>query len=456
MTDQEKIFKKVASEHERHIDFESLWEHLEPHVPIKQKRRPIIFWFWLAGTVIFGLSMFTLTMNDITHSAKMKAVQTPAYTPIKDDIKKDIVSLDNYSERIHIQPYKQRKAAEIRKAEKVSTFNQSVLPLSDSLISEIKSDLNVVNWITNSDKTKVNISFADQFEDDQEKSVTQSNSNVISIEEIAYPKRQEMPSLSPLVTFIGSINTNSTFEIPKIEVLKRKKLNILVYGGAGIALLDSKIFDKEQNGISQKYNYETPLEYINLKVSSDIKLSHRWYIQPGIRYSRYSSRINHEASNYMPITKSGITEIIIDDLGAASSIKGDVSGTKKIDIKSKWHSYHHSFELPINLRYLLSSSFRHKFYIDAGPTLQCWTKSEGGYVDQNGQLQKYTMSDSPFGADLLGLSGGISWEYHILPQGALYTGLVYDRRSIQRTEDGAKIRQTFSSFSLNIGYKKHF
>jgi hypothetical protein len=35
--EQDKIFKKIAENHERDIDFDTLWENLEPHVPTKKK-----------------------------------------------------------------------------------------------------------------------------------------------------------------------------------------------------------------------------------------------------------------------------------------------------------------------------------------------------------------------------------------------------------------------------------
>ncbi|MFZ1581144.1 MAG: hypothetical protein WAT26_08395, partial [Saprospiraceae bacterium] len=76
--EQDKIFKKIAENHERDIDFDTLWENLEPHVPTKKKRRPV-FWFWLAGVGmgIMAVLVWNYTYNSNSKSSSLVNIQKP-------------------------------------------------------------------------------------------------------------------------------------------------------------------------------------------------------------------------------------------------------------------------------------------------------------------------------------------------------------------------------------------
>ncbi|HQV98677.1 MAG TPA: hypothetical protein PLE29_13495, partial [Saprospiraceae bacterium] len=94
--EQDKIFKKIAENHERDIDFDTLWENLEPHVPTKKKRRPIL-WFWLAGVGmgIMAVLVWNYAFNSDSKSSSLVHIQKPTTKVAISaaDSQKDLIAL---------------------------------------------------------------------------------------------------------------------------------------------------------------------------------------------------------------------------------------------------------------------------------------------------------------------------------------------------------------------------
>jgi hypothetical protein len=491
--EQDKYFKQIAEQHETPIDFEQLWDKLEPHVPKKKRRRPVFIWFLTLGIALVSLGLWFMLDNQKTSLMASNMKQNEAIFNN---------ALPTSSNNVPEMTNQKNKVSQQTNQDESQTLNSQniAIKLENNIKTEVPIRQNQnkkLNIQSNNSLNENTISQNTQKSDIdfEAKNVEVANNNLstnsmgfkspsILREGFRMGKLGEIHFITPITS---QVQTNITNDLTSVEDEKRtngvvhflpiigaqisrenrvpsenikvastKNYNMLLQVGAGFFTLKNTI----QNNVSvenpQFLHAEQPLEYLTLGASTDIKLSNRWYLQPGLRYSRYITRLTNEYNDYKTTTTQGVTEIIIDESGFASSVQGSVNRTTTTNIRSKWHSYYHSIEVPITVRYLLANTYKHKFFIDGGTIFQVWTGSEGGFFSTNGQLQKYDFSSNPYRANRFGYSGGIAWEWSVSRRGALSTGLSYDLRFMERSEGSMNIKTSISSYRFNLGYRINF
>ncbi len=468
--EQDKYFRQIVENHETPIDFDQLWDNLESHVLKKKRRRPVFIWFWVAGILLLGFSLF-MVLDDSNNKQKTSYASSQVSKGTSEYDKEifhenGLASKNVESSSIeHNDIVRNNKKSKniINKNENIEDATNNINPRSNASITNQvqKNNIGITSTISsNSEALSVNNT------DDIVKKIDLLNISTQNIKTVnTNIKESEVHEtlLAPTVQMLKElpmippqINIIEVFFIPNIKLTDRKNNNILFHFGAGFYTINNTSQNSESGKSTSLNSSEKLLEYLTAGLSSDFKIAHRWYLQPGLKYSRYSSRVINEYNKYANTTKEGVTEIIINESGFVSNVQGSVDGTITTKIKSKWHSYHHSIDLPINIRYLLFNNYRHKFFIDGGPIVQLWSGSEGGYVDQSGQLQKYSLGDNPWRNNRLGWNGGIAWEWQISRYGGLHAGFTYDKRVMQRSEEAFRFDKSFSSYRMNLGYSIQF
>lgn len=467
--EQDKYIRQIAEQHETPVDFEQLWDKLEPHVPQKKRRRPVFIWFWTIGIALVSLGLWfmfdiqkTNTMasntqpNEVVsnNSLPKSSSNVPELTNLKNEVsqplnQKGSQTLNSQNNAIEVENIIKNEAPiRINQNKKLTTRANNILSENTISPNTQKSDIAFETKNIQVENNK-KIAFITPTPSQVHPNIT--NDVLITEDE---NRANEVVHFLPIIS--TQISRENRFPSDNIKVASKKNYNILLQVGAGIFTLQHKTQNNASGENPQFLHAEQPLEYLTAGASTDIKLSHRWYLQPGLRYSRYTSRLENVFTDYTSTTKQGVTEIIIDESGFASNVQGSVNGTTTANIKSKWHSYHHSIDVPITIRYLLANTHKHKFFIDGGAIFQVWTGSEGGFLSSNGQLQKYDFASNPYRSNRLGYSGGIAWEWSLSRLGALYTGLAYDWRSIERSEGSMNIKTSISSYRFNLGYRINF
>ncbi|HLO56849.1 MAG TPA: hypothetical protein VK169_21310 [Saprospiraceae bacterium] len=467
--EQDKYIRQIAEQHETPVDFEQLWDKLEPHVPQKKRRRPVFIWFWTIGIALvsLGLSFMFDTQkpnlmasntepNEVVsnNSLPKSSSNVPELTNLINEVSQPInqkgsQTLNSQNNAI-VADNKIKNEAPFRINQNKKLTHQGKNILYENTISPNTQKSNVAFETKNVEAVNnKKIDFITPTPSQVHPNIT---NNFTSVED--EKRRNDVALFLPIIS--TQIFRENRFPSENIKVASKKNYNILLQVGAGLFTLQHKT----QNNASVEnplfLHAEQPLEYLTAGASTDIKLSHRWYLQPGLRYSRYATRLENVFTDYISTTKQDVTEIIIDESGFASNVQGSVNGTMTTNTKSKWHSYYHSVDVPITIRYLLANTHKHKFFIDGGAIFQVWTGSEGGFLSSNGQLQKYDFASNPYRSNRLGYSGGIAWEWSLSRLGALYTGLSYDWRSMQRSEGSMNIKTSISSYRMNLGYRINF
>lgn len=467
--EQDKYIRQIAEQHETPIDFEQLWDKLEPHVPQKKRRRPVFIWFWTIGIALVSLGLWfmfdnqkrnpmasntppneVVSNNSFPKNSRNRSELTNLINEVSQPInQKGSQTLNSQNNTIEAEnKIKNEAPIRINQNKKLTTQANNIL--SENTISPNTQISNVVfetkNIQVENNKKTAFIT----------PTLSQVHPNITNDLLIAENENRtnEVVHLLPIIS--TQISRENRFPSENIKVASKKNYNILLQVGAGFFTLQHKTQNNASGENPQFQHAEQPLEYLTAGASTDIKLSHRWYLQPGLRYSRNSTRLTNEYNDYKTTTTQGITEIIINESGFASNVQGSVNGTTTANFKSKWHSYYHSVDVPITVRYLLANTNKHKFFIDGGAIFQVWTGSEGGFLSSNGQLQKYDFANNPYRSNRLEYSGGIAWEWRLSRLGALSTGLAYDWRSMERSEGSMNIKTSISSYRMNLGYRINF
>lgn len=467
--EQDKYIRQIAEQHETPVDFEQLWDKLEPHVPQKKRRRPVFIWFWTIGIALVSISLWFMFDNQKTNL--MASNTQPIEVVSNNSLPKsssNVPELTNLKNEVS-QPINQKGSQTLNSqniATKLENNLKTEVPIRHNQDENLTIQSNKsLNENTISPNTQIsNIDFeAKNVEVENNNNIafikptsSQSQTNITNdMTSVEDEKRtNEVVHFLPIIG--AKISIENRFPLENIKVASNKNYNMLLQVGAGFFTLKNTIHNNASVENPQFLHAEQPLEYLTAGASTDIKLSHRWYLQPGLRYSRYTTRLENVFTDYISTTSQGVTEIIIDESGFASNVQGSVNGTTTTNTKSKWHSYYHSIDVPITIRYLLANTHKHKFFIDGGAIFQVWTGSEGGFLSSNGQLQKYDFASNPYRSNRLGYSGGIAWEWSISRCGALSTGLSYDWRSMERSEGGMNIKTSISSYRMNLGYRINF
>lgn len=467
--EQDKYIRQIAEQHETPVDFEQLWDKLEPHVPQKKRRRPVFIWFWTVGSALVSLSLWF--MFDTQKTNFMASNTQPIEVVFKNSLPKsssNVPELTNIINEVS-QPINQKGSQTLNSQNNAIEAENIIKNEAPILINQNKKLTtqanNILSENTISPNTqKSNIAFETKNVEIENNNKTAFITPIASQEQTKITNDllivEDKKRTDDVVYFLPIISTQifreNRFPSENIKLASKKNYNIHLQVGAGFFTLHHKT----QNNASVEnplfLHAEQPLEYLTAGASTDIKLSHRWYLQPGLRYSRYATRLENVFTDYISTTSQGVTEIIIDESGFASNVQGSVNGTTTTNTKSKWHSYYHSVDVPITIRYLLANTHKHKFFIDGGAIFQVWTGSEGGFLSSNGQLQKYDFANNPYRSNRLGYSGGIAWEWRLSRLGVLSTGLAYDWRSMERSEGSMNIKTSISSYRFNLGYRINF
>lgn len=467
--EQDKYIRQIAEQHETPIDFEQLWDKLEPHVPQKKRRRPVFIWFWTIGIALVSLGLWFMFDNQKTNP--MASNTQPNEVVSNNSLPKTSSNVPELTNLINeaSQPINQKGSQTLNSQNNTIEAENKIKNEAPIRINQNKKLTTQANNILSENTISPNTQKSDiAFET---KNVETENNNKIAF--ITPTPSQVHPNITndilivedenrtnEVVHFLPIISTQifreNRFPSENIKVASKKKYNVLWQVGAGFFTL---LHTTQNNASDENMPFlqtEQPLEYLTAGASTDIKLSGKWYLQPGLRYSRYATRLENVFIDYISTSSQGFTEIIIDESGFVSNVQGSVNETTTTNTKSKWHSYYHSVDVPITIRYLLANTHKHKFFIDGGAIFQVWTGSEGGFLSSNGQLQKYDFANNPYRSNRLGYSGGIAWEWSINRNGALSTGLSYDWRSMERSEGSMNIKTSISSYRFNLGYRINF
>ena len=467
--EQDKYIRQIAEQHETPVDFEQLWDKLEPHVPQKKRRVPVFIWFWTIGVTLVSLGLWLMFDNQKTSPVASiinqntgnsnKSVLEKSSNVDKGTNQKNesIKSIDQNKNLTQSNQNIATKAENILKTEVPNRQNQTKKLTNQSNVKLDESIIISNNQISNVDSEIKNIETESHIKTAFGTPIyTQVQTNIsndlISVED--EKRTNEVVDFLPIIE--TPLDLENRFLSNKISLSNKKNYNVLFQVGAGFFTLKNTIQNNASAENSLFLQAEQPLEYLTASVTTDIRLTNRWFLQSGLRYRRFATQLQNDFSSYTSTTTQGITEIIIDESGFASNVQGALSNTTTTTIRSKWHSYYHYIDVHISIRYLLVNTYRHKFYIEGGAILQVWSGAQGGYISPNGQLQKYDFTSNPYRTNRLGYSGGIAWEWSVSRRGALSTGLSYDWRSMERSEASMNIKTSISSYRMNLGYRINF
>jgi hypothetical protein len=430
---------------------------------VKDKKRPAVLWFLCIGIFVVGASFYM--MSNVERNPQAPAIFTKfqesevqtknidistetitAHTDVQSDYSINPIpstQINKHQENDEILSPRARKLASIIDTQSEILDNNYNLPVQENRNSIISKNIDIpltANAV-NLEEDR-NFSAVETFSDNPNVEVNSIQNTNLEID--------------LLTMHLQLIKSEDVAQLPIVPIKKSLNWNLLFYAGVGFFDLQNAVIADGLDIYGNISSNEKPLDHFTAGISSDIKLSQKWYFQPGIRYARYSTRIISDQTTYTPFISQGTSEINIDESGFVSNINGDVNGIRITNLQSKWHTYHHRIELPLNVRYVVYHNTRHRFSLDIGSVIRFWSGSEGAYIDHKDKLVKFTFDTNPFSVDRMGLNVGLSWQYRINPLDAIHTSIMYDRHSHQRIEEDILYKQTFSSYRVNIGYKKYF
>jgi len=453
--EQDKIFKKIAENHERDIDFETLWENLEPYVPTKKKRRPIL-WFWLAGVGmgIMAVLVWNYTYNSDSKSSSLVNIQKPT-TKVAisaTDSEKDIKALaptsqspTNTATQIsptnNINQIRSQSAEQTKNTLEISSKNgnQKSLQVFESTFNTAFKEI----------EPKTSIAFP-TLSNETIKSET-SNLEINKTEERNLENVLPLEKIESKVLFVNSVPAPIIYP-------QRKKVahNIIFFVGGGLSKLSYTTKSTDYQHLTKMNNSEKGMEFLNIGIATDIRITSKWSVNTGIRYSRWVTQINNISSQSTPFEKEGIVEIVIDEQGSETNLTGKTQGITEKTIAQKWHTFHHQLEVPVQLRYKLFKVNNHQISLAGGTMIPLISKTIGGYLSQEAKLVKFENESSPFISQKTSWNGGLVWEWALRPEWSLQTGVLYEQKTFVLKDINTEINKNMAAFYLSLGCKRKF
>jgi len=452
--EQDKIFKKIAENHERDIDFDTLWENLEPHVPTKKKRRPIL-WFWLAGVGmgIMAVLVWNYAFNSDSKSSSLVNIQKPTNEVVilAGDSEKDINALAPTSQSptntaTQISPT--NKINQIRSQSEEQTKNTIELDSKNGNL--ISSQVFESKFNTTFKEIEPKISLA---------LPTLSNQNIkseTSKNEISHTEERNLENVAPLEKIESKVLFENSVPAPIIYPHRHVAFNLIFFGGGGLTKLNYTSNNPDYQNLTKMNNSEKGMEFLNIGIATDIRITRKWSVNTGLRYSRWVTQINNFSSQSTPFEKEGIVEIVIDEQGSETNLTGKTQGITEKTIVQKWHTFHHQLEVPVQLRYQLFKVNNHQISLAGGTTIPLISKTNGGYLSQEAKLVKFENESSPFISQKTSWNGGLVWEWALRPEWSLQTGVLYEQKTFVLKDINTEINKNMAAFYLSLGCKRKF
>lgn len=452
--EQDKIFKKIAENHERDIDFDTLWENLEPHVPTKKKRRPV-FWFWLAGVGmgIMAVLVWNYAYNSDSKSSSLVHIQKPT-TKVAisaTDSQKDINALApiNQSQTntaTQISPT--NKINQISSQSEEQTKNTIELDSKNGNLKSSQVFESTFNQRIEALQPKISVAFPTL----SNETIKSETSNI----EINKTEERNLENVLPLAKNEAKILFENSVPVPIIYPRRHVAFNIIFFAGGGLSKLSYTTKSTDYQNLTKMNNSEKGMEFLNIGIATDIRLTRKWSVNTGLRYSRWVTQINNISSQSTPFEKEGIVEIIIDEQGSETNLTGKTQGITEKTIAQKWHTFHHQLEVPVQLRYKLFKVNNHQISLAGGTTIPLISKTNGGYLSQEAKLVKFENESSPFISQKTSWNGGLVWEWALRPEWSLQTGVLYEQKTFVLKDINTEINKNMAAFYLSLGCKRKF
>ena len=452
--EQDKIFKKIAENHERDIDFDTLWENLEPHVPTKKKRRPVL-WFWLAGAgmTITAVLVWNYIYDTDSKSSSLVNNQKPTNEVVisAGDSEKDINALAPTSQ----SPTK--TATQISPTNKINQIRslseeQTKITLELSSKNGNQKSLQVFESTFNTAFKEIEPKISIAFPTLSNETIKSETSNL----EINKTEERNLENVLPIAKNEAKILFDNSVPVPIIYPHRHVAFNLIFFGGGGLTKLNYTSNNPDYQNLTKMNNSEKGMEFLNIGIATDIQITSKWSVNTGIRYSRWVTQINNISSQSSPFEKEDIVEIVIDEQGSETNLTGKTQGITEKTIAQKWHTFHHQLEVPVQLRYQLFKVNNHQISLAGGTTIPLISKTNGGYLSQEAKLVKFENESSPFISQKTSWNGGLVWEWALRPEWSLQTGVLYEQKTFVLKDINTEINKNMAAFYLSLGCKRKF
>jgi hypothetical protein len=450
--EQDKIFKKIAENHELDIDFDTLWENLEPHVPTKKKRRPV-FWFWLAGVGmgIMAVLVWNYAYNSDTNSLVQNHKPTTNVVISEADSENGITALTSTSPSqantaTHISPT--NNINQIRYQGEEHRKNTIELDSKNGNLKSSQVFESIFNTAFEEIEPKISLAFP-TLSNETIKSETFKN-------EISQTEERNLENLLPLPKNEVKILFENSVPAPIIYPRRHVAFNIIFFAGGGLSKLSYTTKSTDYQHLTKMNNSEKGMEFLNIGIATDIRITSKWSVNTGIRYSRWVTQINNISSQSTPFEKEGIVEIVIDEQGSETNFTGKTQGITEKSVVQKWHTFHHQLEVPVQLRYKLFKVNNHQISLAGGTMIPLISKTNGGYLSQEDKLVKFENESSPFISQKTSWNGGLVWEWALRPEWSLQTGVLYEQKTFVLKDINTEINKNMAAFYLSLGCKRKF
>jgi hypothetical protein len=452
--EQDKIFKKIAENHERDIDFDTLWENLEPHVPTKKKRRPV-FWFWLAGVGmgIMAVLVWNYTYNSNSKSSSLVNIQKPTTKVV-------ISAADSEKDINGLAPINQSQTNTAKQLSPTNKINQIRYQGEEQTKNTIELDSKNGNLISSQVfESTFNTAFKEiepktsiAFPTLSNETIKSETSNI----EINKTEERNLENVLPLPKNEVKILFENSVPVPIIYPRRHVAFSIIFFAGGGLSKLSYTTKSTDYQHLTKINNSEKGMEFLNIGIATDIRITRKWSVNTGLRYSRWVTQINNFSSQSTPYEKEGIVEIVIDEQGSETNLTGKTQGITEKSVVQKWHTFHHHLEVPVQLRYKLFKVNNHQISLAGGTTIPLISKTNGGYLSQEDKLVKFENESSPFISQKTSWNGGLVWEWALRPEWSLQTGVLYEQKTFVLKDINTEINKNMAAFYLSLGCKRKF
>lgn len=461
MDKQDKIFKKVAENHTSHVDFEDLWSKLEPHVPKEKKDRKAL-WMWFSFIGVAMLSVIgwrwihpgtimpnqeglnnTISLNtkkvDVTNSHELTNSILGESNQYISNNTKDLLSHVFASTKVH--SYNNNRDFAIPKPVFDLKWEESPNTIGKKLGGDDNSNLGVnkvmnLKHIASDSLALEGISSDEKFGID-----IQSQRKVDELAWLSLPPQLNIKSLHP---------------VKEISILpvKNNWFNVLIYSGIGKSWVNYS--NQKDPRLLQKMNQsEKGMEFLNFGCSIEKKVFKRWAVNAGLRYGRLVSEVNNKTTALSPFTTEGAKEVVIDSFGNQNQLTGKVDGYQLTTTTSRWFTYHHQLELPVNIKYSLFKHRGHNISLLGGFALPIWMHTEGSYYNAEGSWKKVSGTDT-YLADRLSWQYGMDWEWRLFKNGSIQTSLINETKKYSLIHAPTQSVKNISIWYMNLGYRHYF
>lgn len=255
--EQDKYIRHIAQQHETPVDFEQLWDNLEPHVPQKKRRRPVLIWFCVTGFALVSLGLWLMfytqetsliasNINQNVGNANRSLLEKSTNI---DGITNQIIESLKSNNQKHKSLAQSNQVIEI-KAENIikgqvpnrqnqdkKLTNQSNVNLNENTISpNTQISNNPLETKNGEVESNINTAFGTPINPQVQ---TNTSNDLISVED-------EKRTIE-VVGFLPTIETQLDLDIgflPKnISVSNKKNCNVLLQVGAGFFTLKNTILN---------------------------------------------------------------------------------------------------------------------------------------------------------------------------------------------------------------------